>query len=259
MIKAPWFISIFTLACALYAWERLVEVRQLPPYILPSPSLIAQTLMNDWNILSPAWAATLGITILALVLAALFGAGLALLFASAKWVEYAFMPFAIFLQVTPIIAIAPLILIYMPSPTSATLLIAWIVAFFPVLSNTTFGLNSTDHNLRDLFRLYGARRWQTLFLLRLPAALPHFLSGMRIASGLALIGAVVAEFAAGSLGSGTGLAFRLLEASYRLNIPRVFAALALITLTGLILYILFSLLSYLLLRRWHESAIHKTY
>jgi NitT/TauT family transport system permease protein len=248
-------IPLLTFVLALLLWEYIVNAYAIPPYILPSPSLIAQTLMTDWPILAPALATTLAITLMALVLAIIWGVGLALLFASAKWIEHAFMPFAIFLQVTPIIAVAPLILIYMPDILSAMLLIAFMVAFFPILSNTTFGLNSTDHNLRDLFKLYNASKLQTLFLLQLPFAQPAFLSGLKIASGLALIGAIVAEFAAGSVGSGAGLAFRLMEASYRLNIPRVFACLVLITFSGLVLYLIFSALSYFLLRRWHESAL----
>ena len=248
-------IPLLTLVLALLLWEYVVNAYAIPPYILPAPSLVAQTLVADWPILAPALGITLMITLLALVLAVIWGVGFALLFASAKWIEHAFMPFAIFLQVTPIIAIAPLILIYMPDMLSAMLLIAFIVAFFPILSNTAFGLNSTDHNLRDLFKLYGASKLQTLFLLQLPFAQPAFLNGLKIASGLALIGAVVAEFAAGSMGLGAGLAFRLIEASYRLNIPRVFAALVLITFSGLVLYLIFSMLSYFMLRRWHESAM----
>ncbi len=249
------FIPPFVFALALGGWEILVRANEIPPYILPAPSLIAQTLVNDWPQLAPALIVTLGITLSALLLAALLGVGIAILFASMKWVERSFMPFAIFLQVTPIVAIAPLILIYMPDTASAMLLIAWMVAFFPILSNTVFGLNSTDRNLRDLFRLYGAGRFRTLFLLQLPFAQPNFLAGLKIASGLALIGAIVAEFVSGSLGHGAGLAFMLMEASYRLNMPRVFAALALIALTGFILYLLISALAWLLLRKWHESAL----
>jgi NitT/TauT family transport system permease protein len=248
------FIPLLVFALALAAWEYAVNAYAIPPYILPAPSLIAQTLVSDWPLLAPALFNTLIITLMALMLAVIWGVGLALLFASAKWIERAFMPFAVFLQVTPIIAVAPLILIYLPDVLSAMLLIAFMVAFFPILSNTTFGLNSTDQNLRDLFKLYGANKLQTLFLLRLPFAQPAFLSGLKIASGLALIGAVVAEFAAGSVGAGAGLAFRLMEASYRLNIPRVFACLVLITFSGLALYLMFSALSHILLRRWHESV-----
>ena len=248
-------LPLLTLTLAIWAWEYIVHAYAIEPFILPAPSLIARTLVADWSLLAPALFNTLLVTLMALVLAVVWGVGFALLFASSKGLEHAFMPFAIFLQVTPIIAVAPLILIYMPDAMSAMLLIAFMVAFFPILSNTTFGLNSTDRNLRDLFKLYGANKLQTLFLLQLPFAQPAFLNGLKIASGLALIGAVVAEFAAGSVGSGAGLAFRLMEASYRLNIPRVFACLVLITLSGLVLYLIFSALSYLLLRKWHESAI----
>jgi NitT/TauT family transport system permease protein len=157
------------------------------------------------------------------------------------------------LQVTPIVAIAPLLLIYLEAP-AAVLVCAFLVAFFPVLSNTALGLASADRNLVDLFKLYRATRWQTLLHLRLPAALPYFLGGLRIGGGLALIGAIVAELAAGNAGKGAGLAFRIAEAGYRLNIPRMFAALALISATGIAIFAALSVLSSYLLGRWHESA-----
>jgi NitT/TauT family transport system permease protein len=160
----------------------------------------------------------------------------------------------VILQVTPVVAIAPLLLIYLPQP-AAVLACAWIVAFFPVLANTTLGLNSVDHNLADLFRLYGAKRSQVLFTLKFPSALPYVLGGVRIAGGLSLIGAVVAEIAAGSAGAGSGLAYRIAESGYRLNIPRMFAALLLLSAAGIVIFFALSLVSHLLLRRWHESAI----
>ena len=166
-------------------------------------------------------------------------------------------PYAVILQVTPIVAIAPLIFIYVDSKIVGLLICAWIVAFFPILSNTTLGLNSTDHNLRDLFRIYGASRWQQLLHLQIPTALPFFLGGLRIAGGLALIGAVVAEYVAGTGGIGSGLAFTILEAGYRLNIPRMFAALLLIAATGVLIFTVLSLLSHLLLHKWHESALKR--
>jgi NitT/TauT family transport system permease protein len=177
--------------------------------------------------------------------------------AQSRWIELALYPYAIILQVTPIVAIAPLILIYAPSTQAALLICAWIVAFFPILSNTSQGLRSTDHNLLNLFELYGASRWQTLAFLKMPNALPYFLAGLRIAGGLALIAAVVAEFAAGAAGAGSGLAFRLLESQYRLNIPRLFAALVLLSFTGICIFFATSLISHLLLRRWHESAVRR--
>jgi len=181
----------------------------------------------------------------------------AVLFTQSKLVEMSFYPYAVILQVTPIVAIAPLIFIYIQSKLVGMLLCAWVVAFFPVLSNTTLGLDSADHNLRDLFSIYGASRWQRLRYLQLPSALPYFLGGLRIAGGLALIGAVVAEYVAGTGGVGSGLAFTILESSYRLNIPRVFAALILIASTGVAIFMALSLLSHLLLRKWHESAVKR--
>jgi len=250
-ILAPVLIGLVALAI----WESLVRINEIPHYILPAPSLVLQTLVEDWPTLFPSLLVTLQITFMALAVAVIGGVGLAILFTMSKWVELSLFPFAVILQVTPIISIAPLILIYVSNVNLALLICAWIVAFFPILSNTTLGLNSADHNLRDLFQLYGASRWQTLLHLRLPAAMPYFLGGLKIAGGLALIGAIVAEFAAGTAGTGSGLAYRILEAGYRLNIPRMFAAVILISFTGILIFMAFTLLSHLLLRNWHESAI----
>ena len=248
---APLLIGLLALAI----WELVVRVNDIPHYILPAPSLVLRTLVEDWSTLFPSLLVTLQITFMALAVAVVGGVGLAILFTMSKWVELSLFPFAVILQVTPIISIAPLILIYVSNVNLALLICAWIVAFFPILSNTTLGLNSADHNLRDLFQLYGASRWQTLLHLRLPAAMPYFLGGLKIAGGLALIGAIVAEFAAGTAGTGSGLAYRILEAGYRLNIPRMFAAVILISFTGILIFMAFTLLSHLLLRNWHESAI----
>jgi len=192
----------------------------------------------------------------AFFLALIGGIGLAVLFNLSRLVEYSLYPYAVILQVTPVVAIAPLLLIYLPPPV-AVLVCAWIVAFFPVLANTTLGLNSVDHNLVDLFRLYGASRGQVLWRLKLPAALPYILGGLKIAGGLSLIGAVVAEIAAGAAGAGSGLAWRISESGYRLNIPRMFAALVLLSVAGIVIYFALALLSYLMLRRWHESAVSR--
>jgi len=242
-------------ALALIAWDLIVRLNDIPHYILPGPGLVLESLIDDWGTLSGSLLVTVRITFSALLIAIIGGVGLAILFSLSPWIERSFYPFAVILQVTPVIAIAPLILIYVDNTTTAQLICAWIVAFFPILANTTLGLNSADRHLLDLFRLHGASRWQILRLLRLPAALPYFLGGLRIAGGLSLIGAIVAEFAAGTAGAGSGLAFRILEAGYRLNIPRMFAALFLISVTGILIFITFSLLSKWLLRTWHESAI----
>ncbi|MDQ0304045.1 ABC transporter permease [Ancylobacter polymorphus] len=249
-----WLLPLGVLAALILGWEAVVKLNNLPPYVLPAPDAVLATLVKDRAVLFASMLVTLQTTLVALALAVVGGVALALLFASARIVEFSLFPIAVILQVTPVIAVAPLMLIYL-STDSAVLLCAWIVAFFPVLSNTTLGLNSVDPNLRDLFRLSGASRWQTLIQLKLPTALPYFLGGLRIAGGLALIGAVVGEIAAGSAGQGSGLAFRIVESAYRLNIPRLFAALLLISLTGILIYAALSLLSWLVLRRWHESEL----
>jgi NitT/TauT family transport system permease protein len=249
-------LPVVVLAAGLLAWDLVVRVNELPPYVLPGPGLVFKTLVADRGILTDSLLTTLWTTFEGFVAAAIGGIALALLFNQSKWLELSLLPYAIVLQVTPVIAIAPLLLIYLPQQT-AVIVCAWIVAFFPVLSNTTLGLNSVDRNLAGLFQLYGASRLQTLRYLKLPAALPHILGGLRIAGGLSLIGAVVAEIAAGSAGAGSGLAYRIAESGYRLNIPRMFAALLLLSAAGIVIYMLLALVSHLLLRHWHESALGK--
>ncbi len=243
-----------TLLIGLALWEAVVDINDIPPYVLPAPTLIAKTLVTDWQALWASLLVTLRTTIQGLLLAFGGGVALAILFNQSRLVEYSFYPYAVILQVTPVVAIAPLLLVYLPQPL-AVLASAWIVAFFPVLANATLGLRSVDRNLVDLFELYGASRMQTLLRLKLPAALPYMLGGLKIAGGLALIGAVVAEIAAGSAGAGSGLAYRIAESGYRLDIPRMFAALILLSVAGVAIFAALSLLSYLVLRRWHESVL----
>lgn len=235
-------------------WHAIVAINDIPPFVLPGPGLVAATLASDWGVLGPSLLTTLMTTFEGFVLAAFGGIALAVLFNQSRLVEYSLYPYTVILQVTPVVAIAPLLLIYLPQHV-AVLACAWIVAFFPVLANTTLGLNSADRNLASLFELYGASRWQVLWSLKLPSALPQILTGLRIAGGLSLIGAVVAEIAAGSAGAGSGLAYRIAESGYRLNIPRMFAALLLLSIAGIAIFAMLSLLSHLLLRRWHESAL----
>jgi NitT/TauT family transport system permease protein len=236
-------------------WQAAVDALAIPPYLLPGPVVVARTLVTDWRTLSESWWITMSIALAALCVAVILGVALSVLFSASKWVERSFFPYAVVLQVTPIVAIAPLIIIWVDNVKLSLLICAWIVAFFPILSNTTVGLNSADRNLVDLFRLYRAGRLRTLLHLKLPAAMPYFLAGLRISGGLSLIGAVVAEFVAGTGGTSSGLAYRILESGYQLKIPRMFAALSLISLSGVLLFLALSLVSHLCLRRWHESAL----
>ncbi len=235
----------------LMSWEGLVWWAEIPHYTLPAPSLILLTLWENLASLSLSWWFTLQITFMGLALAILSGVMLAAAFALSKRLELALFPLAVVLQVTPIVAIAPLILIYVDSTTAALLICTWVVGFFPILSNTAIGLRAADRNLRDLFTLYGASAWQRLYLLRVPSALPYFLAGLRISGGLCLIGAVTAEMVAGVAGRETGLASRILEASYRSETPKMFAALLLLTLTGVVIFVIFNYLTRRLIGRWH--------
>ncbi len=250
-IVAPLAVGMLVLA----AWQGIVTAYAVPAYLVPSPLRIACTLVTDWSLLSRALGVTLGIALVALALAVVLGAAAALLFVQSRWIEASLLPYAVLMQVTPIVAIAPLIIIWVHDTRVALVLCAVVVAIFPVISNTTLGLRSVDPGLLNLFRLHRATRWQVLWRLRVPSALPYFFGGLRIASGLALIGAVVAEFVAGTGGQNAGLAYQILLAGMQLNIPRLFAALFLIALCGVGLFATVLALSRLALARWHESEL----
>jgi len=235
-------------------WEFLVRTLGVSKFVLPPPSLIASTLVTDAPVLLKALAFTATITLSAFVLACISGLVFGVILTQSRPLEMALWPYAVILQVTPAMAIAPLILIWVGLDRAwlALLLLAWIIAFFPILSNTAQGLRSADHGLRNVFELYGASRWKTFRYLQLPTALPYILSGVRISAGLSLIGAVVAEFVAGS-GSATGLAWTIVEAGGALNVPRMFAALFLLSAFGIGIWYAMAFVQWWLLHRWHES------
>ena len=250
-VLGPAVVGVLFLA----AWEAVVRYFEIPWYVLPGPALVGETLWRDGpSLLGSLWV-TVRITIAALAAAILLGGAIAILFAQSRVLEQSFLPYAIALQVTPVVAIAPLIIIWVNDAYWSVLILALIVAFFPIVANTTLGLNSADRNLAALFKLYRATRWQTLRYLRMPTALPSFLAGVKISGGLALVGAVVAELVAGTGGSETGLAYRILEAGYRLEIARQMAALVLLALTGMAIYFSLDRGSRWLLSHWHESAL----
>ncbi len=250
-------VPVIAVLLAIAGWEALVHIYKIPHFTLPSPSVIAQTIVSDWTDLWPALLLTIKITFFALALAILGGIALAAAFTLSRWIEISFFPFAVVLQVTPIIAIAPLIQIYVPSTSVSVLICAWLVAFFPILSNTVVGLRSADKNLKDLFKLYGASPWQGFRYLLVPTALPYFMAGLKIAGGLSLIGAVVAEFTVGIQGAKSGLASIILEASFRSNTPRMFAALVLIAFAGILIFLIMNALSKAALGNWHESEMKR--
>ncbi|MBS7779208.1 MAG: ABC transporter permease [Comamonas sp.] len=235
------------------AWQGLVTGLELPPYLVPSPLLMLETLITDWAALGASLWVTVKITVLAFLVATVAGVLISFLFVQSKLIEMALFPYAVLLQVTPIVAVAPLIIIWVKDPTASMVICAALVALFPIISNTTLGLRSVEPDLQSYFQLNRATRLQTLTRLRIPSALPYFFGGLRISSGLALIGAVVAEFVAGTGGSGAGLAYQILQAGFQLNIPRMFAALLLISLTGVGMFVAMAWLSRLALGSWHAS------
>ena len=255
--RLKWIMPFMAISIAILVWEFLVRYYEVPHYLIPAPSKITVTLWTDGPSLLKAMLFTIKLTFFSLILAIVGGVFLGMIFALSRTVEMSLFPFAVILQVTPVIAIAPLILIYVNSTFAALLICAWIVAFFPILSNTVIGLRSADHNLRDLFTLYKATPWQRLRFLMFPTALPYFMAALKIAGGLSLIGAVVAEFVAGSAGQNTGLASRILESSFRFEIPRMFAALFLVSILGITIFLITSLLSHIVLGHWHESEIKR--
>lgn len=248
----PLALGVFVLGL----WEALVRAYDVPVFVLPGPFAIWSALLADFPSLMASLWTTLRITVFAFVLAAVSGVALAVLFSQSRILEMMLYPYAVVLQVTPVVAIAPLIIIWVGFEriNVALLILAWIVAFFPILANTTLGLRSTDHNLIDLFRLHGASKSQVLWRLKLPSALPYLLSGLKTSGGLALIGTVVAEYGAGS-GTATGLAWRIIEAGNRLQIPRMFAALILLAGLGITIFYGLAFVEYLVLRKWHDSAV----
>ncbi|RIK85370.1 MAG: ABC transporter ATP-binding protein [Planctomycetota bacterium] len=250
---APGALAIVLLA----GWEIAVRVADVPQYMLPAPSAIGATLVAEWDALRPAWAVTLMTMAVALLAAIILGVPSAALLASSRLVERMVFPYAVMLQVTPLVAVAPFIvlLIGWQRVWWAQLACSWIVAFFPILSNTTIGFRSADRGLCDLFQLYHASPWQRLRLLLAPSALPYFLAGLKVSTNLALVGAVVAEFVVGAQVDNPGLASTIFESQLRSDAPTMFAALALISVTGVMAYAATHGFSFLLLRRWHDSAL----
>jgi NitT/TauT family transport system permease protein len=252
-IVPPLVVGVVVVA----GWEGACRLFGIPSYLVPTPSLITETFVTNAPSLLHALMITLRVTLIALALAVVIGTAIAFIFVQSPIIERSFFPYAIILQVTPIVAIAPLIIILVKNTQGALIICATIISIFPIISNTTIGLRSIDAGHQDLFSINRASRLQKLTYLRIPSALPYFFAGLRVSSGLALIGAVVAEFVAGTGGRNTGLAYEILQAGYQLEIPRMFAALFLITVAGIALFMVMVALSKLALGTWHDSAVER--
>jgi NitT/TauT family transport system permease protein len=253
---AKWIVPTVVVALSIFGWHHAATTVKELELVLPTPWETLEQLFEDRVLLGWSLLITLQMTFTALAISIVAGIFLSILFEQSKLAELAFFPYAVVLQVTPIISIAPFVIIFVESHWARVLILSGLVAFFPILSNTTLGLKSTDSNLRDLYSVYKATLWQKLIYLKLPSSLPYFLGGLRIAGGLSLIGAIVAEYMIGNA-NGSGLAFRILESGYRYNYPRMFAALLLIAIVGVIIFAATSFISWFFLRKWHESALSR--
>lgn len=239
------------IAILLAAWEAACRVTGVPAYFLPPPSAVAAAIADDLPSLAAAAWNTLAVALIALVIASLAAQAVALLVGLSPLVEKAVRPLASTLQVTPVVAIAPLVLIWagIDHPERAVVALAVLVAFFPIFSGAVTGLKSADPDLERLFDLYGATRLQRVLRLRLPASVPFLLEGHKVGAGLAIIGAVVAEFGAGS-GGIRGLAWRILDAGNKLQTAKMIAALVVLALMGVALHALLGRLERIGLAWW---------
>lgn len=253
-----WLFPALFAIVLLLLWQFLVTSLKIPAFLVPSPLVVAESLVHNFPTLFMSLLYTLKITVISFAVAIVIGSVVAFLLVQNRFIETALFPYIVFLQVTPIVAIAPLIIIWVKDTTMSLVVCATLMAVFPIISNTTQGLRSVSPGLLSYFKLNHASRLQILLRLRIPSALPYFFGALRISSGLSLIGAVVAEFVAGTGGTDTGLAYQILQAGYQLNIPLMFAALLLISLAGFLLFALMSWLTRRVLAAWHESELSPT-
>ncbi len=259
LIKRPWFGQIMAPIAVglilLLVWQAACTYYEVPRYLFPKPSDIVASFLDGWPVLLHGLWSTLQVTLLAFAASVVLGTLIAFLFVQNRLIELSLMPYAVLLQVTPIVAVVPLIIILVKDTAVALTVCATVIAIFPIISNTTIGLRSIEPGLQAYFKMNKATPMATLWRLRIPSALPFFMAGLRISSGLSLVGAVVAEFVAGTGGTSAGLAYEILQSSFQLDIPRMFAALFLITATGVVLYGVMVWLQQLVLGGWHESAV----
>ena len=248
---------LLSLVLFLVGWQLIVTASGLKPFIFPGPLDVLNRgfIENGENLASAAWF-TFRTSAVSFVAVIVLGTAFSFLLSSSKFVEKAIYPYMVMLQSTPVIAIAPIIIIWFGLGFGSIVVISVIIAIFAVVANTTQGLISVENNLQNLFRLYGANRTQTLWKLRLPFALPFMVTGWRIASAQVVIGAIVGEYMAGAGGGGlAGLGITIAESAARLQTPYLFAAALTAAFLGIAFFLLVNYAGYLMLRSWHESAI----
>jgi NitT/TauT family transport system permease protein len=239
----------------LTLWKAATLLLDIQPYIIPPPERVLQSFQEDGLYLLKQLEHTVRMAVLGFGLAAAIGIGTGVLFSQSRVLEKSLFPYAILLQTTPIVAVAPLIVLWAGIGDNSIVIIAFIIALFPIIANTTLGLTSVDRNLINLFEMGNASRWQKLLWLQLPYAMPNVFTGLRISSGLAVIGAIIGEFLVGTGGYGGGMGYTLILDSGQLRTARMFAAIGLTALLGLSVFALVGLVGNLLLKNWHESAV----
>jgi NitT/TauT family transport system permease protein len=238
-------------------WQGICKSLEIPKYLFPAPTDIVQAWIDNFDNLLGALFSTFVSAIVGFGLSIVIGMSFALLMSQSRIIERSLFPYAVLLQTIPIVAIAPLIVIWFGPGMPAVVCIAFLISLFPIITNTTAGLTSTDHNLVAMFELYNATWFQRMTKLRFPAALPYIMTGLRISSGLAVIGAIVGEFIAGIGGMHGGIGYVITFAASRVQMPYLFAAAFASSLLGIIIFIMVSIVSARFLRHWHESAIRR--
>lgn len=244
---------VVALVLLVAAWQITVDLARIKPSWVPSPWIVLQAALERRADLLYALWCTAQAALIGFGLSLTVGIAAGVILSSTRLIERSFYPFTIFLQTVPLIAIAPLLVKWFGVGRQSVAIAAFIASVFPVIANTLLGLRSVDPALRDLFRLYGASWLETLFKLKIPSALPNIFTGLRIASGLAVIGAIVGEFSAATFDEG-GLGLMVLSAKRYARTDLVFAAVVVSSLLGLALFALVNITAWLTLRHWHASA-----
>ncbi len=246
---------ILALIIFLSLWQFVPIMLDIKPFILPKPTDVVEAAIDNWHLLWPAMQVTIFESVIGFLLSAVVGIGISILLASSRVLEISLYPYAVILQTIPVVAIAPIVVIWFGSGFNSIVIISFLIGFFPVVSNTLMGLNSVDKNMGDLFKLYNASKWQTMFKLRIPAAMPFIMSGLKISCTLAIIGSITGEYIAGIGGGKGGLGYAITVAAVQLKTPYLFACAISGALFGIVFYLLVSYLSRLVLKSWHESAM----
>lgn len=246
---------ILALVVFLSIWQFIPTLLDIKPFILPKPTDVVSAAIEDWALLWPAMQITIFESVIGFILSAIVGIGISILLASSRVLEISLYPYTVILQTIPIVAIAPIIVIWFGSGFNSIVIISFLIGFFPIVSNTLMGLNSVDKNMGDLFKLYNANKWQTMFKLRIPAAMPFIMSGLKVSCTLAIIGSITGEYIAGIGGGKGGLGYAITVAAVQLKTPYLFACAITGALFGIVFYLLVSMISRLVLKSWHESAM----